>query len=110
MCLYLSLYINLISSCSRDALEGAENSLNLVLASNRNRLLRVEVFISTVTSTFALCTVVSGFYGMNTTDVQMWEPTWSIGEPWLNIVLTTSFSAFFAICLSAFYLQRIVEV
>lgn len=49
----------------RDELESAENQLNLMLANNRNRLLKTEIGITTVTMAMTACSVVAGYFGMN---------------------------------------------
>jgi hypothetical protein len=49
----------------RDALADCEGQVNLQLATGRNRLMRVEVGLSTLTLSLTVCTVVSGYLGMN---------------------------------------------
>jgi len=53
------------SKLLREDLEAGENQLNLVLANNRNRLLKTEIGITTVTMCMTACAVVSGYMGMN---------------------------------------------
>jgi hypothetical protein len=49
----------------RDELDAAADQVELVLATGRNRLLRAEVGLTTLTLTLTASTVVSGFFGMN---------------------------------------------
>lgn len=46
-------------------MDGAENQVNLVLATNRNRLLKTEIGITSVTMCFTACSVIAGYFGMN---------------------------------------------
>jgi hypothetical protein len=76
------------SKLLRDELEAAENQLNLVLASNRNQLLRVEISITTFTAAMTACTVVASYLGMN------------LNNGWNTPELTeSSYAVFVAICI-----------
>ncbi|RYY36185.1 hypothetical protein EON62_01955 [archaeon] len=55
---------------AREDVEASEHQLNLVLANNRNRLLKTEIGITTMTMTMTACSVVAGIFGM-CTDVQV---------------------------------------
>jgi Mg2+ and Co2+ transporter CorA len=62
--------------------------LNLVLASNRNQLLRVEISITTFTAAMTACTVVASYLGMN------------LNNGWNTPELTeSSYAVFVAICI-----------
>jgi hypothetical protein len=89
----------------REALDDCEGQVNLQLATGRNRLMRVEVGLSTLTLSLTLCTVVSSYLGMNV--VSGLETR---SGAFANVVLGSGAAALLLACAIALALRRTLVV
>jgi CorA-like Mg2+ transporter protein len=88
----------------REDLESGESQLNLVLANNRNRLLKTEIGITTVTMCMTACAVVSGYFGQNLNN--QLEDSYSA---FLAVTIGTTCGAFLVAVLLGLYLRSILR-
>lgn len=88
----------------RDEVESAENQMNLMLANNRNRLLKTEIGITTVTMCMTACTVVAGYFGMNIANLH--EDSYTT---FLAVTIACTAGAAFIAVLLGLYLSTILR-